>query len=106
MAVTQEGRRRREVRLEAPAGKSDQRVEILARRLRQAQDFAIDCLFAGEVNLPEQPPHGRMKPEQRAGHLLRDGEYPVAPADAEQLVSRHGRANSHWPGYEAGGAPG
>src|ERR1017187_7847676 len=64
---------------------------------------AIHHLLAGELNLAQQPPDGRMEPERGADDLFDQREKPVAPANVEALVGQDGGPDARIQIGKAGG---
>ena len=82
---SQERRRRRGVR------SRQQRVHVGAAGAGGGDRQAIDDLLAGELQLADEPPDGRMEPQQGEDRFLHQHPRPVLPPHVEQLVTEHRR---------------
>jgi hypothetical protein len=59
-------------------------------RARDSHNLLIDNLLSRQMNLVEQPPQGWVEPKHRPDDFVSDGPQPVAAADVDELVARHG----------------
>ena len=68
----------------------EQCVDILLAGCRDADDFGVDGLLAGQLDLSEQPPDSGVEPQQCADKLLGHRHLPIAAADVRQFVAYDG----------------
>ena len=85
-AAPQEERRGNEGHARFVQRHDEQRIDVALLGFSQPHGRPIDDLFATELNASDQPPDGRMEPEDRAHPFFEDLEEPVAPAHVQQLV--------------------
>ena len=87
MASLQEQWRRGQVGLETASGNGEQCVDVLLAGCGDCDDFAVDGLFATQLDLPQQPPDAGVEPEDGANDFFEQRERPVAAANVRHLVA-------------------
>src|SRR5579871_87727 len=90
MALSQKKRGGREIRLRPCSGDGEQRIDILLASVRSRYHLAVDGLLARELNLAQEPPDCRVKPQDSSDQFLDHGEDPIAPPDVQQLMAEDG----------------